>query len=627
MYAVNLTYIQLLTYGVHLGHTLTNTNLYAAWMVYTRKHELVILNIFKTYFMLKIGFKSIDYAVRLRCPVWFVTLDKSAYAFSKFAAYSCGEFYWAGTWMNGLIANYPQFFKIYKSSLRCLSEWSYNVKRNWISRRFYDWRLTRTTWPRAVFISNVSKSWTPVLECNTILIPCVGITDSDINTGLVMFPVPGNDESLECLCYYSDIVANHILIRKFEQIGGFIGKRSLKRVVNFRNWLLNKYLVLGETDIYGRKSLRPKIHIESLKAVYRTSLLSGIYLTFAQSWDKGLIDNKLSYFSFGTKSFSEANAFGHILSSRLQLNYVWIYYLSHVQKAMDFWKWSPFNVRKGSTLAFTWTKSFRVTTNYRWNDKRQFLRYCLHPRYFKKSYRSSEKYIFDIIGLKGVLLPQMAKRYLKYNYLLKFNKYSSRSWRISNHFSSNYYLKYLVEQLLCSNKSIKDLSIKEFTTFGRNANNPNPLSYTPSNLFKMFRFSKFLGKNKVKKNLGKIIQKMDLANYLISLYLGKKINCLSILHLEKFWTSLVPKFLYYIQRTLSGLQKQNVSKETTQFKNLVDRLNYAMVKLDIYIMRNNILSKKRYLKLYDITYGLKKKALKRLAKKHKRLLRGKYYLS
>lgn len=151
------------------------------------------------------------------------------------------------------------------------------------------------------------------------MIPCIGITDSDIDSGLVMFPVPGNDESLESLCYYSDIVANHILIRKFEQIIFFISQRPISRYMNFRNWLLNKYLTQSEAYLNEKEPIKLKIHVGSLQTIFSTNILSAIHLLFGRNLKTA--NNKLSYFSFRPKTSSkfEANIFAYTMLSRLRL--------------------------------------------------------------------------------------------------------------------------------------------------------------------------------------------------------------------------------------------------------------------------------------------------------------------
>lgn len=83
---LNITYSQLLLYGVHVGHSFSNSVLYSAWLVYTYMQNILIINLFKSIFLLKTGFFGIANACVFRGPVWFINLDKSASLYVKYAA-------------------------------------------------------------------------------------------------------------------------------------------------------------------------------------------------------------------------------------------------------------------------------------------------------------------------------------------------------------------------------------------------------------------------------------------------------------------------------------------------------------------------------------------------------------
>lgn len=54
-----------------------------------------------------------------------------------------------------------------------------------------------------------------VNEAKHACVPCLGITDTNAHPQMCSVAVPGNDDSLECVLFYNDIVAEHILYRKF----------------------------------------------------------------------------------------------------------------------------------------------------------------------------------------------------------------------------------------------------------------------------------------------------------------------------------------------------------------------------------------------------------------------------
>jgi len=49
-------------------------------------------------------------------------------------------------------------------------------------------------------------------------VPCLGIVDTNISGHAVTLPIPGNDDSIEALIFYNEIVSNIILLNKFSSV-------------------------------------------------------------------------------------------------------------------------------------------------------------------------------------------------------------------------------------------------------------------------------------------------------------------------------------------------------------------------------------------------------------------------
>jgi hypothetical protein len=47
---LKITYVQLLLYGVHIGHSLSNTLLYSSWLIYGVVKNLTLIICIKLYF-------------------------------------------------------------------------------------------------------------------------------------------------------------------------------------------------------------------------------------------------------------------------------------------------------------------------------------------------------------------------------------------------------------------------------------------------------------------------------------------------------------------------------------------------------------------------------------------------
>lgn len=200
-YFVPLTYQQLLIYGVHVGHSFANSVLFSSWLVYTYTQNILIINLYKTLIMLKVGFVGIGSACISQSPIWFINLDKASGVYVRYAAKSCGEISWTGRWVNGFISNYASLNHLWVR-LRFQAASSYKYRQRWAIENRRNWFFTRLSWPRATFVSSVFSSYFPVKESFYLGVPCVGITDTNSPGTYATMPVPGNDDSIICQVFY-----------------------------------------------------------------------------------------------------------------------------------------------------------------------------------------------------------------------------------------------------------------------------------------------------------------------------------------------------------------------------------------------------------------------------------------
>lgn len=118
-------------------------------------------------------------------------------------------------------------------------------RQKWVFDNLNYWLMTRFSWPRAVFTSSVHSTQAPVREAFYLGIPCFGVVDTNTYCNTVSIPFPGNDDSLDALVFYNDIVTNFILLKKLRLIiFWFYNIRRSDRVISFSDWLGSKLVDL-----------------------------------------------------------------------------------------------------------------------------------------------------------------------------------------------------------------------------------------------------------------------------------------------------------------------------------------------------------------------------------------------
>lgn len=267
-------------YGVHVGHSLMNTLLYSAWMISAFRQSISIINLFKSLTMFRISFLIVSNIISLHNPIWFINMDKSTELYVRQAALCCGEFPVTSRWIRGTLSNYNIVFNAYKRLMR-VSGIVLSIKSKSYSNFFNSWFLSRYSWPRLIFVSNINTCYYTSMEAMSLKIPSIAIVDTDTWTQTSTVAIPGNDESLGCLVFYNDIISGFITSRKFNLISlWFFNIRAISRIVDFVDWVLTRYTINTNLDLnafISFKSNNINIYLKSF----------GLFLSKGKSFNVG----------------------------------------------------------------------------------------------------------------------------------------------------------------------------------------------------------------------------------------------------------------------------------------------------------------------------------------------------
>jgi ribosomal protein S2 len=189
--------------------------------------------------MFRQAFIIIKHIIENLGPFWFINLNQTMERFIRMAATNCGEFFCSTYWIKGMLSNYLEVAKAYRKA-SAISKSVKNRKANLFNINYENWSLTRFSWPRAVFISSALSSPLATREAYCAGIPCLAIVDTDTKSQAINLAIPGNDDSLDSIIFYNEVVSSYVLLCKFSRVFlWFVSVRNKKRLAKFNEWLLN----------------------------------------------------------------------------------------------------------------------------------------------------------------------------------------------------------------------------------------------------------------------------------------------------------------------------------------------------------------------------------------------------
>lgn len=310
----DLQFSQLMSYGVHIGHTRRNTLVGAAWMISSFRQDVAVINLWKSIYILKVTFFFVSNIIAFLGPIWFLNFNPLAHKYVKACASLCGEFSVTSKWIRGAVSNFWATFKAYRVIAQ-VPEVVLLSKYNKFKSFLTNWHFSRFSWPRALFISNLENSHFAAREATALKIPSFGIVDTNSLSQIVLLPIPGNDESTLCLILYNDLMSNYILSRKFSMVlMWFLNVRSVSRIATFSNWIKSYYTITRKETLTPAKSLQI-VTVSTYNNLYK-----GISLFLSKNYALTAVFEQLDIFSNSKTIFNFAPMTDSVLKRKAVLN-------------------------------------------------------------------------------------------------------------------------------------------------------------------------------------------------------------------------------------------------------------------------------------------------------------------
>ena len=218
------TLLELIKAGVHLGHQTSKWHPKMESYIYTVRDGIHIIDLEKTVEGLKGALEFIENIASKGEKILFLGTKPQAKKIIKKEAEKAGMPYLIEKWIGGTFTNFPVISGMIKN-LKDLEEKEKSgelkkyPKKERIKFEKEIKRLERIVGgikdlerlPKAIFIVDLKKEKTAVIEARKKKIPIIAICDTNSNPELVDWPIPANDDAIKSLEIIIGLVSQAIL--------------------------------------------------------------------------------------------------------------------------------------------------------------------------------------------------------------------------------------------------------------------------------------------------------------------------------------------------------------------------------------------------------------------------------
>lgn len=215
---------QMIEAGVHFGHHARRWNPKMAPYIYGKKDNIHIIDLQKTFPMLYTALATTREIAANGGKVLFVGTKRQAQDIVKENAERCGQYFVNSRWLGGMLTNWKTVYKSI-SRLNKLNEMAEKndytgyTKKEMLNLKKEQEKLNLELGgianmggqPDLVFVIDTCKESLAIKEAKKLGIPVIGICDTNSNPEEVDLPVPGNDDAIRAIQFYSELVSAAVL--------------------------------------------------------------------------------------------------------------------------------------------------------------------------------------------------------------------------------------------------------------------------------------------------------------------------------------------------------------------------------------------------------------------------------
>ncbi len=214
---------ELLKAGVHFGHHKSKWHPKMAPFIFTQKNKLHIINLEETHKMLEQAYEYVKNTVANGGVILFLGTKKQAQNIIKDAALSCNMPYVNQRWLGGTLTNSRSVLGLVKKFRKLKADRETGKFERYTKRErlVLERKIEKmepivggmenlNNVPSALFIVDVKKDKTAVLEANRTKVPVIALCDTNVNPTRITQVIPGNDDAVKSIKLIAETIATAV---------------------------------------------------------------------------------------------------------------------------------------------------------------------------------------------------------------------------------------------------------------------------------------------------------------------------------------------------------------------------------------------------------------------------------
>ncbi len=207
---------EMLQNGVHFGHQVSRWHPKMAPFIFGVRNGVHIFNLEVTAAYLEKALKFIEETSAKGGVILFVGTKRQAQEVISAAAKECQMPYVNQRWIGGLLTNFPVILKLLRKykDLKSKQESGKLAKYTKKEQLKFEREIAKMDEslggiasvekiPDAIFILDIKKEKTALLEAKNKGVPVIGVCDTNVDPSLIDYPIPANDDArraIELIC-------------------------------------------------------------------------------------------------------------------------------------------------------------------------------------------------------------------------------------------------------------------------------------------------------------------------------------------------------------------------------------------------------------------------------------------